>query len=363
MPNGSYEIGLNPNMDQFEDRMTASGLGINPNESGIAISKGHNGSSSRNPADEKLDSINQTQGQLHGLRGAILASNDKHNLSENGSLASNGEIAASTRPTSLSSENMKPNPEHLLAPTSQTNGLSMRSQLPPSLTSPLDPKVSDSIPASSNPASSYYSMKGSQAVFRAAKEAAGLKVAEKTAIANTCLAGTGLVVAAANPLIAGKSLSVAKENLEQAKISARAATRSAMAGTRAAHYAKKSSQSQRHAAKNGSPDDSKDSSDSSDSSRGFRRTTTRRNKGRANPKEHSVYRTDIQRLEDLPKPPEDIYERVQLQTSRSTPQVERVAAQDRPVQAIAYDSFGQAVNVDVDETYEGRIQNAVMTEY
>ena len=363
MQNKSYDTGLNPNMDHFEDRITASGLGINPNEAEIAISKGHNESSSRNPANEKVGSINQTQGQLHGLRGAILASNDKHNLSDNGSSASNGGIAASTRPTSLSSENMKPNPEHLLAATSQTNGLSMGPQLPPSLTSSPDPTMSDSIPASSNPVSSDYLMKGSQAVFRAAREASGLTVAEKTAIANACLAGTGLVVAAANPLIAGKSLSVAKENLEQAKISARAATRSAMAGTRAAHYAKKSSQSQRHAAKNGSPDDSKDSSDSSDSSRGFRRTTTRRHKGRANPKEHSVYRTDIQRLEDLPKPPEDIYERAKRQTFFSAPQVDRVAAQDRPVQAMAYDSFGQALNVDVDETYEGHIQNAAMTEY
>ena len=370
IPDGSYDIELNPNTDQIEVKTTASGSELNPNTSQIAISRTFNGPSSTNPANEKGDPINKAHRQLHGLRGAIYDSDNsnKHDLPGNGrnaqlSSASDQEISASTRPTSLSSENIRSSPENQLPPTSESKDLSLEPRLPRSLTSPSVPAMSDTTSTSNTPASSDYLVKGSQAIIRAASKATGMTVAERTAIANACLAGTGLVIAAANPLIAGKSLSVAKESLEQAKISARAATQSAMAGSRSAHYAKRISRSQRNSTKDESSDDSKDSSDSSDSSRGFGHTTTRRQKGRTYPKKHSVYQTDIQRLNDLPKPPEEIYERVQPQTSRSTPDVERVADQDRPVQAIAYDRFGNALNVDVDEASEYHHQNAAMEEH
>ena len=354
-PHGSYDTTMNPNMDQFRDRSTAPDQGIHFHASEHGTIQIRTESSSGMSPDKIGDSINQTQGQLQGLRGAILASDDMHDLPDNGSnalltSASSREIAASTRPTSLSSGDVKAHSENSLPRTPQRRSLSSEPRLPQSSYSTPDPAMPDSVSMSNNPAWSDSVMKGSQAVFRAASEAAGMTVAEKTAIANACLVGTGLVVAAANPLIAGMSLSVARENLAQAKISARAATRSASAGTRSAHYAKKISRSQRHAAEDDFSDDSKDSSDFSDSSNSVKRPATRKQKGRAYPNKYSIPRTDIQRLEELPKPPEDIHDRVQLPTSRSTPQVERVAAQDRPVQAIAYDRSGEASNVDIDET-------------
>ncbi|KAL8783726.1 MAG: hypothetical protein Q9195_009299 [Heterodermia aff. obscurata] len=361
-PNGSHDITFNPNMDQFKDRSATSGQGVHFHASDHGTIEIHTDQSSRVSPNRINDSISQTHGQLQGLRGTLQASDDMHDLPNTGesahlSSASNGEIVASTRPTSLSSEDVKPQSENPLPPTSQSRSISSEPRLPQNLNLPPDPAISDSISVSNNPASSDYLVNGSQAVFRAVSEAKGLTVAEKTAIANACFAGTGLIVTALNPLIASKSLSVARENLNQAKISAEAATRSASAGTRSARYAKKISRSQRHVTKDDSSDDSEDSFESSDSSKGFKRPITRRHKGRAHSKKHSVYRTDIQRLEDLPKPPEDIDDRVQFQTSRSTPRVERVGAQDRPVQAIAYDGFGEASNVDIDETYKCCLQN------
>ncbi|CAF9929131.1 MAG: hypothetical protein HETSPECPRED_007293 [Heterodermia speciosa] len=363
-PHGSYDTTMNPNMDQFQGRSTAPDQGIHFHASEHGTTQIRTESSSGMSPDNIGDSVNQTQGQLQGLRGAILASDDMHDLPDDGTnglltSAFNGEIAASTRPTSLSSGDVKAHSENPLPPTSQRRRLSSEPRLPQSSYSTPDPAMPDSVSMSNNPAWSDSVMKGSQAVLRAASEAAGMTVAEKTAIANACLAGTGLVVAAANPLIAGMSLSVARENLAQANISARAATRSASAGTRSAHYAKKISRSQRHAAKDDFSDDSKDSSDFSDSSNTVKRPATRKQKGRAYPNKYSIHRTDIQRLEELPKPPEDIHDRVQLPTSRSTPPIERVAAQDRPVQAIAYDRSGEASNVDIDETHH---QNAAKKE-